>query len=120
MFSTDITLGTHTYSLRTQRVNSSIRADPTQPINEPNTLTISHDVAGSGRVSSAVIFDDTKTVQIGASSPSPDTIRAMVKIQYNPLSGRAGIESAINALIVDLVAFIQAPANVTKLLNRES
>lgn len=120
MYASDITLGTTTFSLRTQRVNSSIRSDATQPLNEPNTLTISHDVAGSGRVSSAVMLDDVKVVQVGTSSPVADTVRVMLKVQYNPVSGRVDIDDDVNALIAELVAFLGTPANVVKLLNRES
>lgn len=120
MYASDITLGTTLYSLRTQRVNSSVRADPTQNLKEPKTLTISHDVAGSGRVSSAVILDDIAVVQIGASSPQSDAVRVMLKLQYNPLSGRADIEATVAAQLAELVAFMGTPANITKLLNRES
>lgn len=119
MFASDITIGTRTYALRAQRTNSSVRADPSEPVNEPNLLTISHDVANSGRISSAVMFDDTKVITLGSSSVT-DTIRCMVKIQYNPTSGRTLITDDVNALLEEVVTFLGTPTNITKLLNRES
>lgn len=119
MYASDLTLGTRVYALRAQRTNSSVRAVPGEPVNEPNLLTISHDVANSGRISSAIMLDDTKVITLGTSSVA-DTVRCMLKIQYNPLSGRAGIEADINKMLTEIVDFLATPANITKLLNRES
>lgn len=119
MYTSDITIGTEVYALRSQRTNSSVRAETSQSVSEPRLLTISHENAKSGRVSSVIMIDDSKVVQIGASAPSLDTMRAMIKIQYNPLSGRTGIEAEIKAMIAALAAF-STDANISKLLNQES
>lgn len=119
MYTSDITIGTETYALRTQRVNSSVRAEISQPVSEPRLLTISHETSKSGRVSSVVMIDDSKVVQIGSSAPTVDTMRALLKIQYNPLSGRTGVEAEIKAMIAALAAFA-TDANISKLLNQES
>lgn len=120
MYTSDITIGTENYALRTQRASSSVRAEISQPVSEPRLLTISHENVKSGRVSSAVMLDDSKVVQIGASAPTLDTMRVMVKIQYNPLSGRTDIDAEIKAMITTLTTFLGVAGNVTKLLNQES
>lgn len=118
MFTPDLVVGTTTYSLRAQRMASSVRGDSTQPVSEPRLLTISHETAKNGKVSSVLMIDDTAVVSSGTTASS-DTIRALLKIQYNPLSGRTGIEAVINSAIDDLKALL-TPANITKLLNKES
>lgn len=121
MYSPDLTLGTSTYSLQAQRTNSSVRSDASQPLSEPNTLTISHEVAKNGMRSSVIILDDIKVVSPdGIKNVSADRLRTMAKFQYNPLGGRLAIEADIKAQIVELTAFLADDANITKLLNMES
>ena len=121
MYDSDIVLDTtKTYSLTTTRPLSSVRSDAAQPVSEPNLLTISHENANSGRRSSVVIFDDTKVVASAGEIPVTDNIRLMLKVQYNPFSGRTTSTADINQQIVELVDFLSVPANVTKLLNQES
>ena len=121
MYTPDITLGTQTYSLQAQRANSSVRSDASQPLSEPNTLTISHELAKSGRYSTAVMLDDTKIVSlVGATTPVPDTVRTMFKLQYNPLAGRTDVDADITNAIAQLIVFLSDPTNVDKLLNKES
>jgi len=119
-FSPDITLDTQVYSLQAQRTNSSIRSDASQPLSEPNLLTISHENAKNGRRSSVVILDDTVVISPDGLNPTPDTIRLMLKLQFNPLGGRTDNEAVINALITQLSAFMADSTFVTKLLNQES
>lgn len=118
MFTPDIVVGTTTYSLRAQRMASSVRGDSTQPVSEPRLLTISHETAKNGKVSSIMMIDDTAVVSSGAVASS-DTIRVLLKLQYNPLSGRTDIEATVNSAIDDLKALL-IPANITKLFNKES
>lgn len=119
MFTADITLNTKSYVMKAQRATSSVRGVATRPVSEPLSLTISHETAKNGRVSSVIMIDDTAVVQSGTSVAHAETLRAMLKIQYNPLSGRTSIDAAVQALCADIVAFA-TPANITKLLNKES
>lgn len=119
MYTADITLNTKTYTLKAQRATSSVRGVSSRPVAEPLNLTISNETAKNGRVSSVIMIDDVKVVQVGTSIPTADTIRALLKIQYNPMSGRANIDTVVQALCADIVAFA-TPANITKLLNKES
>lgn len=120
MFAQDIIINTKTYSLRSQRATSSVRSDATRSITAPKTVTISHEVAKSARVSSAVMIDDKVVVTSAAGVTSSDTIRALLKIQYNPYSGRTTTNADIKAAIADLVAFLGVTANVDKIINQES
>lgn len=121
MFTSDITLNTHVYSLTSQRTTSSTRRDSAQPVSEPNELSIAHETAKNGRVSTAVILDDTKIVSVpGATVPVKDTVRVLFKVQYNPFGGRTTNATDIALAIADLVSFLNTPANITKLLNQES
>lgn len=121
MYASDITLGTSTFALTTQRPLSSVRSNASAPVSEPKTLTISHENANSGRRSSVVILDDVKIVSTaGALVPVKDTVKLLVKVQYNPFGGRTTTTADINSLITQLIAFLNTPANVTKLLNQES
>jgi len=120
-YSADITLLTNTYSERSRRDYASVRSNASEPLSEPNLLTLSHETAKNGRVSSVVIFDDTKIVSLaGASLTTTDTVRTMFKVQYNPLGGRTDNEAAINAAIAELIAFLGVADNVSKLLNQET
>lgn len=119
MFTNTITLGTTNYDLVSQSPYRSMRSDATQPVNAPATLTISHEVAKNGRRSSVVILDDNAVINSGTLI-TKDSIKAQFKIQFNPYSGRADIESTIGNLITQLSAFLAVPANVDKFLNLES
>lgn len=120
MFTPDITIGTDVFALRSQRSNSSDRSDTNQSISEPRVLTISHEKAKNNRVSSVVFIDDQKLVQIGSSVPQLDNIRVLVKLQYNPLSGRLTTEADVKLALTQLLTFLAVEANVDKLLNLES
>jgi hypothetical protein len=118
-YSNDITLGTVVYSLRSQRTNSTVRSDATQATTEPSLLTISHEIAKNGRVSSAVIFDDTKVVTSSETTPVVSTDKAVFKFQFNPLDGRTDHSTVFNALCDQLVAFLSVQDNRDKLINQE-
>lgn len=121
MYTPDITLEGQTYALQSQRTNSSVRSDASQPVSEPNTLTISHEKAKNGRVSSAVILDDTKIVSTaGATIPVADTVKVLLKIQYNPVGGRIDNDTVVENLVAQIVAFASNASNIDKLLNQES
>lgn len=120
-YSPDITIGTDTYSLQSQRTNASVRSDAAQEVSEPNLLTISHENAKNGRRSSVVILDDTNIVSsVDATIPVADTIRTMFKVQYNPLGGRTDNETTIKAEIAKLVIFLGDVSNIDKMLNQET
>lgn len=119
MFQSDITIGTNTFSKVVVRPMSSSYADNNQTLTNPRILQISHEVAKSGRVSTAVILDDTANVAVGTSLVASN-VRVLTKISYNPLEGRADLDAAIKAAIVELNTFLSAEANVAKLLNKES
>lgn len=118
MFTSDLVVGTRTYSLRAQRTASSVRGDATRAVSAPRLLTISHETANNGKVSSVMMIDDTAVVTNGTTVAN-DTIRAMIKIQYNPLVGRTDTTAVINSLIDELKLLLVA-GNITKLLNKES
>lgn len=133
MFEPAITLQTKVFDLKSQRVNSSVRGDASEPVSEPNTLTISHENAKNGKVSSAIILDDVKLVTaaintnltIGPSAAlssvsMPSAIRTMLKFQYNPLDGRDDIEAAVAVQAAQIVEFLGIPANIAKILNQET
>jgi hypothetical protein len=123
MFTPDITIGTNVYSLTSQRTNSSLRSDPSTGLDNPNLMTISHEVAKNGKVSSVVILDsevvvpctDTCTI-----TPASDTIRLQLKVQYNPLIGRTDTATEIERLRVLLVTFASNATSFAKFLNKES
>lgn len=118
MFTSDITIGSQTFSAVTSYGSSTIRRKTGEPVSEPTDLTISHEVAKNGRVSSAVIIDDVKVVS-DTNGIVTDNVRALVKLQYNPASGRSTLDADIRALIDDLVTFLGVAGNVDKLVNRE-
>lgn len=123
MLPSDIILDTNTYALRTQRLNSSVRADVNRDLAKPVTLTISHETAKSGRVSSVVIFDSAEVIDCDAScnlTPTTDNIRMQVKLQYNPLSGRVATEAEIERLYEQVQLFLTDNALWVRFLNQES
>lgn len=119
MFSPDILIGTDTFSRTITRPTSSVYSDNNQPLTNPRTLQISHETAKSARVSTAVILDDTQTVTIG-NTTSPDNVRVLLKVNYNPLGGRSNLTGVVKEAIAELLAFAQVESNITKLLNKES
>lgn len=119
MFANTLTLNSKNYDLVSQNPYRSMRSDSSKPVNEPTTLTISHEVAKNGRRSSVVILDDNAVINSGTMI-TKDSIKAQFKIQFNPYSGRADIEAKINELIVELTDFVSVPANIDKFLNLES
>lgn len=121
MYASDITIGTKTYNLQSQRTLSSVRSDASRPVGEPRLLTISHENAKNGRRSSVIILDDTKIVSVaGASVPVTDNVRLLLKAQFSPFGGRTTTADDINDLLTQLITFMGDPANVAKLLNQES
>lgn len=119
MFDNSITLGTETFAKQSVRPLSATYADNNQVLSNPRTLTISHEVGKSGQVSSAIILDDSKTIPVGNSLVT-DKVRALFKIQYNPLQGRADLAAAIKAAVTELSTFVGDTNNFNKLLNKES
>lgn len=120
MFTPDITIGTNIYSLTQQRTSGSLRSDPSKGILNPLLMTISHEEAKNGKISSVVILDSEVTVDSTTALPVSDNIRVLFKIQYNPTSGRTGTAAELERLRALLVTFINTPANINKLLNKES
>lgn len=121
MLSNDITINTHTYALQTQRVNSSIRGNAAKPLDNPETMSIAHEVLKSGRVNSVLMFDNDRKVAPTStcSTGSSDTIKVQFKISYNPLGGRDDVEATLSDLKASLVAFL-ASDDYGRFLNKES
>lgn len=119
MFVNDITIGSNTFAKQSVRPLSASYADNNQPLDNPRLLTISHEVAKSGQVSSIVMIDDTKVIPVGTTFVNSKA-RVFMKIQYNPLQGRSDLVAAINAAITELTTFVGVAGNITKLLNKES
>ena len=123
MFNTDIVINTNTYNLISQRTTSSVRSDASTGLANPNTLTISHETNKAGRVSSVIILDSEEVVACQdacSTAPTLDNIRMMMKIQYNPLSGRIGIDTELERLRVLLSTFTADAASWAKFINKES
>jgi hypothetical protein len=120
MLPNDVTLNSNTYALQTQRANSSIRGDGGRDLDKPVTLAIAHETTNSGKVSSVVYFDSAEVMDTNTCpTPITDNIRVQLKIQYNPKSGRSGIETEIARLITDLNSFM-ASSDFDRFLNQES
>lgn len=117
MLDANIVTLTSTYNLTTTRPTSSIRSDSAKPLDNPRVMTVSHDIAKSGRVSSVVYIDDTLTTVV-AGVASSSNVRVQLKLSYNPLEGRTDIASDIAVIYAELKEFL-TPANLTKILNKE-
>lgn len=119
MFDNHIVVGPEIFAKQSVRPLSATYSDNNQTLNNPRTLTISHEVGKSGQVSSAVILDDTATVPVGNTLVT-DRIRVLYKIQYNPMMGRADLAAAIKAASNHLVSFVSDETNQNRILNKES
>lgn len=119
MFQNELYLGSDVFAKQSVRPLSATYADNNQQLNNPRTLTISHEVGKSGQVSTAIILDDVLSIPIGNSLVN-DRIRVLHKIQYNPFGGRPGLAEAIRASVRDLANFVCDDENLSKILNKES
>lgn len=119
MYPSTLILNTQTFEKKVQRPMSSVYIDTDQTLDNPRSLTISHEVAKSGRVSTAVMLDDTKSIVL-ANSIVADNTRVLIKLSYNPLGGRASLDTVVRAALADLVGFLSDTANIDKLLTQES
>lgn len=123
MLPSDILLDTRTFALQTQRTNSSVRGDAAKDLDNPSTLTVAHETAKSGRVSSVIIVDSAAVVDCDAScnlTPTTDNIRVQFKVQYNPLSGRTDTGAEILAVKAVLEEFLSTPDLFDRFMNRET
>jgi len=121
-FASDIIIGTATFSASTIKSNSTVRGNPASDLDNPDNLTISHETASSGRVSSVVILDEGYVIPCNdtcGTAPALDKTRVLFKIQYDPATGPADLKIALTAQIAAMVAFVSDAANVIKLLNKE-
>lgn len=119
MFDNQLKIGADTFAKQSVRPLSATYSDNNQTLNNPRTLTISHEVGKSGQVSSAVILDDMATIPVGNNLVT-DRIRVLYKVQYNPMMGRAELAAAIKAASAQLVEFVSVEANFNRILNKES
>lgn len=120
-FPSDITIDTQTYSTIVTRPTSTVRQDPTAEINSPRTMTISHETAKSGVVSSVVYFDNAYVTDCNDAcviAPTLGKIRSQFKLSYNPLDKQVSL-ATIQADVEELMLFL-TPENLTKLINLES
>lgn len=114
----DVTLVTDVYSTTQVRINSTIRAVPKLPIGKKQLLTISHEVAKSGAVSSAFILDDSDVV--GTLEPAKvANNRFLLKIQYNPLIGRTNADAVMAEQRSKMIEILSDDAMFAKFLNLE-
>jgi hypothetical protein len=122
MFATDITLtrtsGSKTYSLQSITGGRSVRSDAAAPLGQPNTLTISHQVAQqSGIVVDRHLarFDDSTAGTIAGSTVVTNPSVQLVLSCPRQVTTVAQMKDALSAL----TAFLAVGANVDKLLNNE-
>jgi hypothetical protein len=115
--SADLTPVVRIYSKITERPTSTVR----KVAGEEGTvqLSVSHETAKSGLVSSVMIFDDSLTVTSSASAPIIDNYRLMVKLQRNPLGGRADGPQTIIDMRAELIALLSDDTSWAKFLNQE-
>lgn len=120
MFLPDLstTVPVATFSLVSQRATSSLRADPAMPLEEPRTLTISHETQKNGRVASVIYIDDLQTVTSSSVLPTLSSVRLQLKLQYNPTEGRTDLDTVIPEIYAQLKEILTT-ANLTKFLNKE-
>lgn len=118
MYDNNITLDTSVYALVQETSTKSIRKDASKPLDNPVSLSIAHEKANNGKISSVIIFDDDKVV-VGTDNVLSSLARCQFKITYNPNEGRDDLSTAINKGIAVLQAFLTDTGNVTKFLNQE-
>lgn len=121
-FSDPITIDATDYSVVSANSKSTLRANALQDLDKPELLTISHETAASGKVSSVIILDFGYPVACDTTCGTAASIekdRVMLKVQYNPIKGEADQKVVLTAMIADIVLFLTNSANVIKLLNKE-
>lgn len=118
MYNNDLTLDTTIFSLVSEKPTSSIRRVATQPLDNPVGVTISHEVAKNGKVSSVIYIDDEKTITTSDNVVS-SMARVQLKITYNPDEGRSDLTTVIEKGVAVMQSFLSGTGNVTKLLNQE-
>lgn len=127
MFTPDIILNDgvadRTYSLTQQRTTSSLRSDATRDVTTPRYVTIAHEKAKDGTISSVIYIDSEEVIACNdtcATTPTIDKLRVQLKIVRNPLSGRATIEEDVEELLEQVINLITEGSNRAKFLNQES
>lgn len=118
MLGQSLTTTTSTYSTISVRPTSTFRGDAARPLDNPRTLTVSHDVAKSGRVSTVIYIDDNQMVSSASTLPKTSNIRGQLKFSYNPVEGRTDIATDIAEIFAELKEIL-TPSNLTKILNKE-
>jgi len=113
-----VTLGTEDFAKTVERPTSSERAVAGLTVGNNVKLTISHETSKTGIRSSAIILDDTDLVT-GAGDPVPANNRLLLKLQFNPLSGRTDATAVIVAQRARLVAILADDALWAKFINSE-
>jgi len=119
MFNNDVTLDTTTYSLVSERPTSSLRRDATQPLDNPVSVTISHETSNNGKVSSVIYFDDDKIATTAEGGVVSSLARAQFKLTYNPNEGRDDLTAVLQKGIDVIESFLADPNNISKFLNKE-
>lgn len=118
MFASDITLQTKVYSTTKVGGFSTTRNVAGLPSNTAKSLFISHQESKK-LMSSVVMLTDSAVLSITDNVPLIDDIKVMMKFSYAPMSGRTTTEADVKSMVLALTEFL-TPANVVKLLNRES
>jgi hypothetical protein len=118
VFNDDITLTnadttSQTMSAIIKNSRSTVRKDASQPLDEPQALTISHEVSkDKKRQNSAVILDRTV---LDADEVTLGNLRVVVRVSFD--TGQI-TEAMIQEAIAKQIEFLTT-ANVTKLVNGE-
>lgn len=113
-------LGTKTYQTTQSYPTSTIRSEGSSGVNVNDLMTVSHEkIKSSGKVSSVLIFDHTIVPTATDVCTSESSIRALLKVQFDPLDGRTTTEADITTLLEQIAAFIAVPDNVSRFLNQE-
>lgn len=120
MLTDNITLNTREYRKQVVNATSTLRSISSLPFGTGRTLKVAHETTNKGVVNTAVTIDLT-SVDVNASSLTFGKViddRVMLKISYDPTISHDYTASLTSAL-TDLISFINVPANVTMLLNKE-
>lgn len=122
-FPSDIVLTDRTFMSVVTTPRSTVRSRAEADLLNPESLTISHEVAKNGKISSVVYREDLTVLPCGADACSTtaqtSAVRAQFKISYNPKMGDVNLDAALDDVIADLIVFLSDTSNIAKLINQE-
>lgn len=121
-FTETITIDTVDFTTVAIKPTSTLRSNPLVGLSEGEDITISHETSKAGRVSSVVFIDYGHAIPCSdtcGTSASISKNRAQFKLSYDPLTDVADIKAELTDQITVLRTFLNDPANIVKLLNKE-